>query len=86
MKKRNLWAVFLGGKIRKNALIEDHELVFVVAQNEIEARKQAKLKWNAEEVHVDGTQCLQVIDGYQICLKKSADEDDSAPVNNQYSV
>ncbi len=51
MGEQNVWAVFLGGKIRQGALVEDHELVFVVAPDEIAARKQAKLKWAAEEVH-----------------------------------
>ena len=85
MGEQNVWAVFLGGKIRKGALVEDHELVFVVALDEIAARKQAKLKWAAEEVHVDGTQCLRVIDGYQIRLEESLSGGDDIPVDNRYT-
>ena len=50
MNNQNLYAVLLGGKIRKNHLMEDHHLVFVVAENEIEARKLSKKKWNAEDI------------------------------------
>jgi hypothetical protein len=42
MINNNLYAVLLGGKIRKSHLMEDHHLVFVVAENEIEARKMSK--------------------------------------------
>ena len=50
MNNQNLYAVLLGGKIHKNHLMEDHHLVFVVAENEIEARKLSKKKWNAEDI------------------------------------
>ena len=44
MDNQNLYAVLLGGKIRKNHLMEDHHLVFVIAENEAEARKLSKKK------------------------------------------
>ena len=69
---KNLYAVLLGGKIREENLMEDHQLVFVVAADEKKARALAKLKWTeAESIHVDGTQLIKQVDGYQINLEKS---------------
>lgn len=84
MNNQNLYAVLLGGKIRENHLMEDHHLVFVVAGDENEARKLAKRKWNAENIHVDGTQKLDIIDGYKIILKET-DKQNDLPVNPEYS-
>jgi len=84
MNNQNLYAVLLGGKIRKNHLMEDHHLVFVVAENETEARKLARDKWNAEDVHVDGTQKINVVDGYKINLLKT-DNDEDIQLNMSYS-
>ncbi len=84
MNKVNLYAVLLGGKIRKNHLMEDHHLVFVVAENETEARKLSKKKWDAESIHVDGTQKIDMIDGYKINLQKMNGDDDFQ-INPEYS-
>ena len=81
-----LFAVLLGGKIRENNLMEDHQLVFVVAETEEEARKLAKKKWNAESIHVDGTQKLDLIDGYQVNLKRTDKDNDKFQINSEYSV
>lgn len=85
MTNHHLYAVLLGGKIRKNHLMEDHHLVFVVASNENEARKLAKLKWDVEEIHVDGTQLIKSVDGYNIILNKTEDQDDDFSINPNYS-
>jgi len=85
MKNQSLYAVLLGGKIRKNHLMEDHHLVFVVAENETEARKLAKMKWDAEDIHVDGTQEISVVDGYKINLQKVDKQDDDFQINPKYS-
>ena len=85
MKNQNLYAVLLGGKIRENHLMEDHHLVFVVAKSEDEARKLSKKKWNADDIHVDGIQKLNVVDGYQINLVKTDKQDDDFDVNPEYS-
>lgn len=85
MTNPNLYAVLLGGKIRKNHLMEDHHLVFVVASDEKEARKLAKLKWDVEEVHVDGTQLIKSVDGYSINLNKTKDMKDDFVVDPNYS-
>lgn len=81
-----LYAVLLGGKIREENLMEDHQLVFVVAKDEKEARRLAKLKWpEADSIHVDGTQVINQVDGFQISLEKSADKGDLSLTNNDYS-
>ena len=81
-----LYAVLLGGKIREENLMEDHQLVFVIASDEKEARRLAKLKWpEAESIHVDGTQHIKQVDGYRINLEKSNNPDDHSEVDNQYS-
>lgn len=82
---KNLYAVLLGGKIRKDHLMEDHHLVFVVAKSEKLARSLAKKKWNAEDIHVDGTQKLNSIDGYNIVLDKTALNGDKIETDNKYS-
>ncbi len=85
MDNKNLYAVLLGGKIRKNHLMEDHHLVFVVAENESEARKLSKKKWDAESIHVDGTQIINVVDGYKVKLEKTDEKDDGFQINPEYS-
>ncbi len=85
MNKQNLYAVLLGGKIRKNHLMEDHHLVFVVAENEQEARKLSKKKWDAEDIHVDGTQKIIMVDGYKLVLQKTDEQDDDLGINSEYS-
>jgi len=42
MKK--LYAVYLGGRIKEENFIEDHEIVFVVAEDEKEARSLGREK------------------------------------------
>lgn len=81
---KNLYAVLLGGKIRKGNLMEDHQLVLVVADSERKARTLAKKKWKAESIHVDGTQKIVTIDGWEIALKKGK-RADVIEVNNKHS-
>ncbi len=83
MKK--LYSVLLWGKIRKENLMEDHQLVFVVAENEKEARTLAKLKRDAEDIHVDGAQRIDVVDGYEVRLEKTNSTKDASVVNSEYS-
>ena len=84
--EKSLYAVLLGGKLREHNLMEDHYLVFVVAESEKEARKFAKAKWDAEEVHVDGTQKIEKVDGYKIQLEKGEDESSEFVVDPKYSL
>lgn len=83
--EKKLYAVLLGGKLRENHLMEDHHLVFVIAENEPEARKLAKKKWDAVEVHVDGTQLIEKVDGFKIHLEEDLDKDNEFAVNSKYS-
>ena len=85
MNSKYLFAVLLGGKTRKNHLMEDHHLVFVIAENDKDARTLAKKKWDAEEMHVDGTQKIENIDGYKIRLERNIEKEDDFQVNTSYS-
>ena len=82
----NLYAILLGGKLRKNHLMEDHHLVFVVAKDEKQARIQAKKKWDTEEVHVDGTQLIKTVDGFNIKLEKGNTAGDDFIIDPDYSL
>lgn len=78
-----LYAVLLGGKIREENLMEDHQLVFVIATDEKRARVLAKQKWpKAESIHVDGTQQITQVDGYHIRLEKGATSEDMSKIDN----
>lgn len=82
----NLYAVLLGGKIREENLMEDHQLVFVVASNEKDARQLAKQKWpQADSIHVDGTQLIKQVDGFKIKLEKTGDSTDISLTDNLYT-
>jgi hypothetical protein len=82
-----LYAVLLGGKMQEENLMKAHQLVFVVASDEKKARALAKLKWTeAESIHIDGTQLITQVDGYQIHLEKGNSSDDKSGINNQYSL
>ena len=55
---------------------EDHEVVFVVAEDIAAARKAAKAKWGGGgRPHVDAVTQLGVIDGYEIDLRKTGGGD-----------
>jgi len=82
---KNLYAVLLGGKLRENHLMEDHHLVFVVANSEKEARVKAKRKWQASEIHVDGTQLIKKVDGFIINLEEDGSQGSSFKINPNYS-
>ena len=84
--KKQLYAILLGGKLRENHLMEDHHLVFVVAEDEKTARALAKQKWQAEEIHVDGTQLIEKVDGYKIQLKKEDGEESVFKTDPNYSL
>jgi hypothetical protein len=50
---------------------EDHETVFVVAENEKQARSKAKAKWagaSRKGLHVDAVTCVEAVDGYAVRL------------------
>ena len=41
----HLFAAYLGGELGPGRVGEDHEVVFVVAEDELTARRAAKAKW-----------------------------------------
>jgi len=71
MTNNNLYAILLGGKANKSQFMEDHHIVFVVAENEVDAAIIARKKWDVKGSHIDGIQQLQSIDGYKIKLEKT---------------
>jgi hypothetical protein len=67
---RQLYAIYLGGDPAPGRIGEDHEVVFVVAEDPTSARRQARAKWTGDDPkpHVDMIQELDVVDGYEISL------------------
>jgi hypothetical protein len=55
---------------------EDHEVVFVVAEDMLSARRAAKTKWGGDgRPHVDALTRLDMIDGYAIALRQQGEGD-----------
>jgi hypothetical protein len=51
---------------------EDHEVVFVVADDSTSARKAAQKKWSGSgRGHVDAVTRLEMIDGYRVTVQPS---------------
>ena len=67
MKK--LYIVLLG-KSSSDDLVEQHKIVYVVAENKKEVEISAKKKWQASDVHIDGIQLLEKVDNYRIKLEQ----------------
>lgn len=68
----HLFAVVLGGRLTGTRLGEDHETVFVVAANEVQARSRAKAKWagaSRKGLHIDALTCFEQVDGYAVRLE-----------------
>ena len=64
-----LFAVLLGGSGGQGRLAEDHETVFVVAQDAKAAKAQAKAKWSGSgRPHVDALVAVDVVDGHAVSL------------------
>jgi hypothetical protein len=65
----HLYAAYLGGELADGRMGEDHEVVFVVADDTIAARKAAQKKWSGSgKSHVDAVTRLDMVDGYQVAL------------------
>jgi hypothetical protein len=65
----HLYAAFLGGELTAGRMGEDHEVVFVVAEDMKAARQAAKAKWGgAGRPHVDALTRVDMIDGYAVAL------------------
>jgi Domain of Unknown Function (DUF1543) len=67
----HLFAAFLGGELTPGRMGEDHEVVFVVAEDVPSARNAAKAKWGGDgRPHVDALTRIDMIDGYAIGLEQ----------------
>jgi len=72
----HLFAAFLGGELTPGRMGEDHEVVFVVADDMISARRAAKAKWGGDgRAHVDALTQIDMIDGYAIGLQEAGSGD-----------
>jgi Domain of Unknown Function (DUF1543) len=55
---------------------EDHEVVFVVAEDVPAARRAAKAKWGGDgRPHVDALTRLDMIDGFAVALEQRGEGD-----------
>ena len=67
----HLYAAFLGGPVADGRMGEDHEVVFVIADDPIEAKSKAKDKWSGVgRGHVDAVQRVEVVDGFAMSLER----------------
>jgi hypothetical protein len=72
----HLYAAFLGGELTDGRMGEDHEVVFVVADDVISARRAAMAKWGGDgRAHVDALTRLDMIDGFRIGLAEGGSGD-----------
>lgn len=72
----HLYAAFLGGELASGRVGEDHEVVFVVAEDTESARRAAKAKWGGDgRPHIDALTRLDVIDGFAVGLEPAATGD-----------
>jgi hypothetical protein len=72
----HLYVAFLGGELGAGRMGEDHEVVFVVAEDMPAANRAARAKWGGDgRPHVDALTRLDRIDGYAIGLERRDDAD-----------
>jgi hypothetical protein len=72
----HLYVAYLGGELSDGRIGEDHEVVFVVAEDMQQARTAAKAKWGGRgRSHVDALTRLDMIDGHGITLEPRGDGD-----------
>jgi hypothetical protein len=72
----HLYVAYLGGKLGPGRMGEDHEVVFVVAEDVPSARRAAQAKWGGGgRAHVDALTRLDMIDGYGIGLERRGEGD-----------
>jgi Domain of Unknown Function (DUF1543) len=68
-RSMHLYAAYLGGGLTPGRMGEDHEVVFVVAEDAQDAKRRAKEKWHGDgRGHVDAVQRIDVVDGYAVAL------------------
>jgi hypothetical protein len=82
----HLYAAFLGGELSAGRMGEDHEVVFVVAEDTRSARTAAQKKWGGDgRAHVDAVTRLDMIDGFAITLARSVGGDGDATAMEGYN-
>jgi hypothetical protein len=65
---------------------EDHEVVFVVADDTESARRAAKAKWAGDgRAHVDALTRLDMIDGFDIGLERRGGSEGDATETTGYN-
>lgn len=80
---KNLYVIYLGGPVLPGRMGEDHEVVAVVAEDVVAARKAAKAKWRGLGApHVDAVQHLDIVDGHRVELTSvHSGHGDTTPVD-----
>jgi hypothetical protein len=72
----HLFVAYLGGELGPGRMGEDHEVVFVVAEDMRSARQAARDKWRGDgRAHVDALTRLDMVDGYAIGLRRAGTGD-----------
>jgi hypothetical protein len=72
----HLYVAFLGGELAPGRIGEDHEVVFVVAEDMGSARRAARAKWGGGgRPHVDALTRLDMIDGFAVGLAPAGNGD-----------
>ncbi len=72
----HLFVAYLGGELGPGRMGEDHEVVLVVAEDTLAARRAAKAKWGGDgRAHVDALTRIDMIDGYAIGLEHTGTGD-----------
>ncbi len=80
-----LYAVYLGGQLAEGRMGEDHEVVHVVAEDDVAARKRAKAQWKGVAApHVDAVRCLDAVDGFGVHVLEGLRELPSSPVDDDW--
>ena len=75
----HLYVAFLGGELSGTRMGEDHEVVFVVAEDALSARQASKKKWGGEgRCHVDALTRVDMIDGFAVNLTPGGAGDTTA--------
>jgi Domain of Unknown Function (DUF1543) len=82
----HLYAAFLGGGLTEGRMGEDHEVVFVVADDPIGAKKQAASKWHGVgRGHVDAVQRIDSVDGYEVSVLRAPGFEGDQTVLDSYN-
>lgn len=80
-----LYVVYLGGRLAHDRMGEDHEVVVVVAEDPVTARRRAKAQWKGDsDPHVDAVRCLDVVDGYVVSVVQADELAAPSPIDDDW--